>query len=65
MTGTLPVVYLSRHGDTAWLVTGLTSLRSNQVRERADRVVQRVRSVAGEVLLPVKRLWNDDHFRFE
>jgi broad specificity phosphatase PhoE len=71
----LPVVYLARHGETAWSISGQhEGLRTaeihadrpdwelfrdgcpggespQQVVDRADRVVRRVRSVQGDVLL--------------
>jgi len=58
MSEALPVLYQARHGETAWSLsgqhTGLTSPGGEspaQVGERADRVVQRIRTVAGDVLL--------------
>jgi broad specificity phosphatase PhoE len=43
----LPVLYLARHGETAWT---LSRQHTGQVSERAQRVVGRARAVAGNVL---------------
>lgn len=55
MSEDLPIIYLARHGETVWTIsrqhTGLTDLPLTERGERADRVVRRVRAVAGNVLL--------------
>src|SRR5205814_587920 len=56
MSEVLPIVYLARHGETAWTLsgqhTGLTDLPLTERGERnARRLEERLRAVEGDVLL--------------